>query len=143
MKYAGFWLLLGIILSISMVWEFSHAVMYVDHTGIGREAHLVIAAAADLFLVLSIISINTARRGSSLWMRGPGPSDHFLMIFLGMAIALGIEVFSLSLGRWDYTPLMPTLFGIGLSPLIQLAVTCEGSLLLWRKLLTGTAFKTR
>ena len=43
-----------------------------------------------------------------------------------------IEIINLNLGRWDYTKLMPTIFGIGISPLIQLVATAIISLVLIR-----------
>jgi len=49
-------------------------------------------------------------------------------------IAMIMERFGLSSGRWSYSSLVPIIFGIGLSPLIQLAVTGLIGLLVSRKL---------
>jgi len=46
-----------------------------------------------------------------------------MVVFLGLIIAIFIEMINLNLGRWEYTMAMPTLFGIGIIPLIQLALT--------------------
>ncbi len=40
-----------------------------------------------------------------------------------MVIAIIIEMRALITDRWNYSEAMPTLFGIGLSPLFQLAIT--------------------
>lgn len=42
--------------------------------------------------------------------------------------------------EWSYTPLMPTLFGIGLSPLVQLSVTGLAAFWLTRRVLPGSEF---
>jgi len=39
-----------------------------------------------------------------------------------LVVAVVIEVRALAAHRWAYTALMPTVFGVGLSPLVQLAV---------------------
>lgn len=40
-------------------------------------------------------------------------------VAVGIAITAGYEVFALSSGRWRYDETMPTLFGIGVLPLLQ------------------------
>lgn len=58
-----------------------------------------------------------------------------LFSILLFAIAFFVEKYALSVGRWSYSSLMPVIFGIGLSPLVQLAVTGITSLFLSRKII--------
>lgn len=44
-------------------------------------------------------------------------------IVLGLLFSFVDEKISLKLKRWQYAPSMPTLFGVGLTPLLEIAVT--------------------
>ncbi len=124
-------ILLGIfVLTFNLIWEFSHYRLYIDLTGIPSTLHLIIASFTDLILISFIFLIISVFRKSINWIESPKKSDYFIIILLGMTIAIIIEIYSLSNGRWAYTDLMPTVSGIGLSPLIQLFTTAIISLLL-------------
>ena len=125
-------ILIFLILGLNLIWEFSHYTLYLDLTGIPSTFHLVLAAAVDLLLVLLIILINSSIHNNHVWISKPNWKDYMVIIVLGGIIAVGIEYFSLSRGRWRYTELMPTIFGIGVSPLIQLFTTAIFSLLMLR-----------
>ena len=125
--------LLGfIILILNLIWEFSHYRLYIDLTGIPSTLHLIIARFTDLFLVLIIFLIISIFRKNINWIEKPQKQNYIIIIVLGMLIATVIEIYSLSNGRWSYTELMPTIFGIGISPLIQLFTTAIISLILIR-----------
>jgi len=116
---------LGIfVLIFNLIWEFSHYGLYVDLTGIPSTFHLIIASFTDLILIISVF-----RKGIN-WIEKPKKSDYFIIVLFGIIIATIIEIYSLSIGRWAYTDLMPTIFEIGISPLIQLFTTAIISLLL-------------
>ena len=123
MKKLRLLILALVILILNLLWEFSHYRLYVDLTGIPSTIHLIIASFADLFLVFIIFLIISIFRKSIKWAENPKKSDYLAIIVLGVFIASVIEVYSLSNGRWVYTKLMPTIFGIGLSPLVQLFTT--------------------
>ncbi len=120
------------ILSLNLIWEFSHYRLFIDLTSIPSTLHLFIASLTDLILISSIFLIISVFRKSLNWTENPKKSDYFIIILLGMIIAIIIEIYSLSKGRWAYTELMPTVFGIGISPLIQLFTTAIISLNLLR-----------
>src|SRR3989344_1517934 len=124
--------LLGfIILILNLIWEFSHYRLYIDLTGIPSTIHLIIASFTDLFLVLIMLLIISIFRKNPNWIEKPQKRDYIIIIVLGMLIATVIEVYSLSNGRWSYTEFMPTIFGIGLSPLIQLFTTAITGIVLF------------
>ena len=123
MKRIKLLILALLILILNIVWEFSHYRLYVDLTGIPSTIHLILASLADLFLVFFIFSINSILNKSINWIEKPRRRDYFIIILLGILIATIIEVYSVSNNRWNYTELMPTIFGVGVSPLIQLFST--------------------
>ena len=116
-------ILVLLIFSLNLIWEFSHYKLYVDLTGIPSNLHLIIASLTDLFLILIIFLINSIFRKSVSWIENTKKSDYAVIVILGVLIAIIIEIYSLSRGRWLYTESMPMIFGIGISPLIQLFTT--------------------
>lgn len=112
-----------IALILNIVWEFSHYFLYIDSSGIAKYPHLLIASLADMVIICIIYGTISAKNKGLNWMQNPRAIDYFLIIFFGLAIAFVNEKINLDLGRWSYTNMMPTVFHIGLSPLIQLALT--------------------
>lgn len=45
-----------------------------------------------------------------------------VFILTGLVITIGFERFALATARWVYAPEMPTLFGVGISPIMQWVV---------------------
>jgi hypothetical protein len=120
------------VLVLNLIWEFSHYRLYIDLTGIPSTLHLIIASFTDLILVFIVFSFISIFRKSINWVKRPKKLDYIIIIVLSSLIAISIEIYSLSNGRWVYTDLMPIIFGIGLSPLIQLFTTGIISLILIR-----------
>ncbi len=121
-----------IVLILNLIWEFSHYKLYIDLTGIPSTLHLIIASFADLFLIAFIFLSISLFRKTINWIEKPKKLDYFIIILFGLLIVIAIEIYSLSKGRWAYTELMPTILGIGLSPLIQLFTTAILSLIIFR-----------
>ncbi len=126
-------LLVLIILILNLVWEFSHSKLYTDLTGIPRTLHLITASFSDVFWIFLIFIPISLINKSLEWIINPGGKEYILIIFFGLVIAILIETINLNLGRWTYKEIMPTLFGIGISPLLQLATTGVLSLLILKK----------
>ena len=122
-----------IILILNMIWEFSHYFLYLDLSGISKYPHLIIASFTDTLIILGIFTIVSLKNRNFNWMKTPRKLDYLLIVFFGLTIAVFIEIINLHLGRWTYTATMPTIFRIGISPLIQLALTGIISLIIIRK----------
>ncbi len=110
--------------AINVVWELGQAGLYAGrppwwvYLGAAVKDGLIIVGAA-LFAVLI----------AALWRRAFWPA--FLLALL--ATAAFIELRALAQGRWSYAESMPTVFTIGLSPLVQLALTGTLAVLIaWR-----------
>ncbi len=112
-----------IALVLNIIWEFSHHSLYVDLSGIPKYPHLIIASFTDMIIILGIFAVVSLKNKNIDWINKPSTSDYLVVVFLGLIIGIFIEVINLSLGRWAYALAMPTVFGIGISPLAQLALT--------------------
>ena len=123
-----------IILVLNLIWEFSHYNLYNDLTGIPQTFHLITAGFSDVFWIFLMFAIVSIINGSIEWVENPTKKDYFLVVIFGLVIAVLIEVINLDLGRWAYRETMPVIFGIGLSPLVQLAITGVLGLLILNKL---------
>ncbi len=121
-----------IIFILSVIWEFSHHSLYIDLSGIPKYPHLIIASFIDMLIILGIFAIVSLKNKKATWIKSPSTSDYLLVVFWGITAAMLIEVINISLGRWKYTPAMPTVLGVGISPLIQLALTGILSLIIIR-----------
>ncbi|MBI2147286.1 hypothetical protein HYU19_02295 [Candidatus Woesearchaeota archaeon] len=106
-----------------MIWEFSHQILYVDLSGIEKYAHLVIASFMDVIIILSLFMIVSLKNKNAVWIKKPCLFDYVLISLFGIIAAVLIEKINLTLGRWEYATIMPTILGIGISPLVQLSLT--------------------
>jgi hypothetical protein len=134
MKKTQFILLGLIVLIISLIWEFLHFPLYYDLTGIPKILHIITASFVDVFWIFLIFAIVSLINGSIKWIKKPNKKDYFLIVIFGLITAILIEIINLSLGRWAYKEIMPVIFGVGVSPLLQLATTGVLSLLILKKL---------
>ena len=123
-----------IVLIFNIIWEFSHYSLYIDLSGIPKNLHLILASFMDMFYIIGVFLLVSLKNKEMSWINKPAKSDYFLIISVGIVIAISIESWALSIGRWEYKDAMPLFFGIGLSPLIQLAVTSIISLYIINKL---------
>lgn len=112
-----------IILAINLIWEFSHYFLYIDMSGISPTPHLIIASLGDVFFIWVIFAVISLKNQELNWIYKPSRQDYSLIILLGVILAIAIELNGLSSGRWAYVEMMPTIFNIGLTPLIQLFTT--------------------
>jgi len=99
---------------------------------------ILIASLYDAFIIGGIYLGIAALWKDLLWLKKMTGSQVLAACLACLAIAALIEYwFALVTEEWSYTPLMPTVFGIGVSPLIQLSAT--GLLTFWlaRRVLYG------
>ena len=66
------------------------------------------------------------------WINNPSKKDYFLTILFNLSLAFVWELMNVGLGRWAYKEIMPTIFGVGLSPMLQLPVIAGVSLFLYK-----------
>lgn len=113
---------------LNFVWESFHAVfLYQNIASMSAKSYLFLMAYAssmDSFLILLMYSITALIFRDLFWMLKIKRENILLFCSLGVLIAIWIEYKAVFIfHEWAYTSLMPTIFGLGLSPLIQLAIT--------------------
>jgi hypothetical protein len=118
---------------LNYVWEAYHAVYLYEAHDFNAEKYvrmLTYVSIVDGALVAGIYLIISALWKNTLWLQTMNRRQVWTTIAAALAIAAAIEyrkVFVLK--TWSYTPLMPVVFGVGVSPLLQLSVT--GLLSFW------------
>ncbi len=124
---------------LNYTWESYHAVFLYEGHDFDAEKYvhmLTYVSTVDGVLILGIYLIISVLWKNALWLQKMNRGQVLTTIVAGLAIAAAIEyrkVFVLK--TWSYTPLMPTIFGIGVSPLFQLGVTGLASFWLTKRLL--------
>jgi hypothetical protein len=96
---------------LNALWEVAQLPLYRDAHGIPA---CLGAATADAAIILACVALAT----STATDRVSWP----LLTTLLATVAIGIELWALAVGGWAYASAMPTLAGIGLSPLAQLPI---------------------
>ena len=123
------WLLLRlfvIAVLVNYVWEIVQAPLYVGMDSFKLVWwHCGVAALGDGLLVLLIYVIGGTVLNKQDWFVHPGAIGYVIMMFVGLAIGVGIEWLAVVVtNRWDYTVWMPLvpLLGVGLVPVAQMLV---------------------
>lgn len=115
---------------LNFTWESFHGPFLYrmgEHLGIVTHQKFVPIIAwvsvKDAALVLVFYAVFGAIYRDILWVNQATLNRLSLLLGLGVVTAAGIEYHAITTGRWMYSDLMPLVFGIGLSPLLQLGVT--------------------
>ncbi|MEN7982461.1 MAG: hypothetical protein ABFQ65_03355 [Nanoarchaeota archaeon] len=124
-----------VVLILNLFWEFCHYKLYFDLTGIPSTLHLILASFVDVGLVFIIFLLVSLKNKKSDWIEHAKEKDYFFVILFGLILAFIWEFINLQLGRWTYRFAMPLFFNIGLSPLLQLAITGTFSLCIYSYLI--------
>jgi hypothetical protein len=77
------------------------------------------ATVADGFIMLIAFWTASAFARSRYWFVAGERSHVLIFLITGLAITSAIELIATEMGVWAYSPLMPVLFGVGLSPFMQ------------------------
>lgn len=127
---------------LNFVWEVTQAPLYTA-TGLGtRNIAPFIAirwwvSFGDAFTILAAYLITSVIFRNKRWIAETilGP---WVVFFSGLvAWQAGVEYFSVYVWhRWAYGAFMPTIFGIGISPLLQMLILPWIAVILSRKYLT-------
>ncbi len=128
----------------NFVWESLHAVFLYEEHNFHAEKYIrmvIYTSGVDGLLILGLYLFAAIVWRDTFWLQKMNKKQRSAVFVLGMMIAAVIEyrkVFMLKI--WKYNQLMPTLFGIGISPLFQLSIT--GMLAFWltRRLLYRKGF---
>ena len=112
---------------LNFVWESFHGVFLYDMSAFSVESYVIMlarCAVVDGLLVLLIYAIVGLAWRNIFWLRSPNTQQLAFFSAVSIVTAAFIEYRALFITHaWQYSPLMPTVLGLGLSPLVQLAVT--------------------
>jgi len=126
---------------LNFVWESIHAVLFYEglasYVAIFFTRMVLYASFVDALLILAIFCSGCLLFKSACWLESYRGKEVLFTVVFGLIIAAIIEMKALWFEQWKYTALMPTIFGIGLSPLVQLAVTGSLSIFFTAKLFYG------
>jgi hypothetical protein len=112
---------IGLIFSVSFalnfIWENVHSLLYTAYQGGPITEFILLRATlgdAVMLTVLAIPFIYIAALRRRLW----------LVVPVGVALAVWIELYALGAGRWSYNELMPLVpfVQVGVTPTVQLAL---------------------
>lgn len=120
---------------LNLLWEFGHCRLYETCRRMPwrQAAPLLVRMAGKDGLLIVLFYL------SASWLSGSAAVvDGGAALFVFAALCLGFafidERISLRLKRWEYAAAMPTVGGVGVSPLFELAVTGVVTLLIIFKL---------
>ena len=112
---------------LNFVWESYHAVYLYEAHDFNAEKYvrmLSYVSVVDGALILAIYLFISLSWKDPLWLRKMNGRQAGLAFAAGLMVAAFIEYRKVFLLKaWSYKPLMLTVFGIGLSPLLQLGGT--------------------
>ena len=119
--------------SLNFIWESFHAIfLYTCCQNMDAPSFVRLISYASFIdaLVISIMYIAISLFSGFSWINKPNKRNLLIFLLLGLIIAIWIEYRGVYLlKKWSYSFLMPQIFGIGLSPLVQLVIT--GLIALW------------
>lgn len=114
---------------LNLLWEVVHSLLYnwnqfpLENNIYFYIPKILKATLGDAFIVSIIFAINSLFRKKIEWICLIKKIDYLVFILFGLIFAILIELRALTLGLWSYSQYMPTILGIGLTPLIQLSIT--------------------
>ena len=126
---------------LNFLWESFHSVfLYAGHNfnAIRYVPMIGYVSAVDSLLILGIYLAISLLWKNFLWLKEMSREQIYTTIIIGLIIGAFIEYRAIFLQqRWSYNAIMPTIFGLGLSPLLQLSMTGIVALWLTKRLLYG------
>jgi len=140
-------IIFGFAFPLNFLWEALHTVyLYQRHDfqAVTFVPMLLYATTMDGLIIEALYLFVAAASRHLFWIRPLLGRHQFAFACGGCAVAALIEYRAVFVDhRWAYSPAMPTVFGIGLSPLIQLSVTGLLSIWLTRAVLYGKGLLRR
>ncbi|HYS52210.1 MAG TPA: hypothetical protein VER58_00430 [Thermoanaerobaculia bacterium] len=115
-----------IVFALNFVWEMAQGKWFASMQGLAFwQATLLCfrATIGDLVITAAALAAAAAFVKDVIWPVGQRVVvATTVFIALGLTISITYELFALSAGKWHYGDRMPTVFGLGLFPLLQWVV---------------------
>ncbi len=108
---------------LHVIWERSHIVLYTGYEAMeGVLPVFVFATIGDVVYTFGAVGLVALFKGSLTWFFKVEPREIIGLALIGLWIALFVEYKAMALGRWEYTDAMPLIWGLPVSPLIQMTL---------------------
>lgn len=118
---------------LNFLWEALHAVyLYQRHDldALKYVPMMLYVSSVDGLIVLGLYIFVRVCWRNLFWIKRFGMGPVIAFVVAGLVVATVIEVRAVFyFHKWVYKEVMPTVFGIGISPLVQLSVT--GLIAVW------------
>ena len=117
--------LIAILLSayaMHFAWEMAHASLFAPMDRLPfwqATAWCARAAAWDVAISVAAYLAAALAARRVLWIHHPTRWPYAIYFAVGLAITIAIERWAIAEGRWQYREAMPTIAGIGLTPVLQ------------------------
>lgn len=138
-----FFTFLSLAFLTNFLWESLHAIfLYRGLSIIGIERYIQLMLSVSLkdmlWLAFSLLGIGLYFR-DWLWFETFSASKLRAILLVPLIVATLIEIQGVFiLEKWSYSPLMPKIFGLGVSPLLQLPATFFFCVLVLRSMTKGS-----
>lgn len=109
---------------INVVWEMLHSQLYttcLNQTWTKNVPLLLKMSVKDGLWITLLYAISVVLFGN--WNIFEDNSQLLFFVLLALAVGCIDEFVSIRLKRWEYAPTMPTIFGVGVTPLLEFATT--------------------
>jgi len=126
---------------LNFLWESLHSYsLYAAHNLVAAQyvPIMLYVAVMDAILILGVYALVGLWKKTALWVEEPSRDEIIVFSVIAVIFAIGIEVRAFMFDRWMYLDAMPTLFGLGISPLFQLLITGLVSIYLTKLILKGS-----
>ncbi len=109
---------------LNLLWEVLHSQLYTTCIKASLKKYIpliTLASVKDAFWITLFFIITTITFKNTNILNNP----YQLILFITLAISFSFfdERISIKRKRWEYTKQMPVVFGVGITPLLELAVT--------------------
>lgn len=102
---------------LNLIWENIHSLLYSHYMGGEITEFILLRATLGDAVMISIFSL-------PFIFLPTFKNNYWIMIAIGIVVAVSIEWAAISVGRWSYNELMPIIpvLNVGLTPTIQLGI---------------------
>ncbi len=120
---------------VNLFWEVSHSVLYnwtvlpLHNTVSFYVPKIMGATLGDAVMISAFFTAIALYRGGFFWLRFTRRGDYVFLVIAGFVAAILVELRAAANNSWTYGANMPLVWGIGLTPLVQLV--CTSFVTLW------------
>ena len=139
-RFREFVFLVLIFFVVSFVYEISHSGLYdwerepLKNDFGFKVNRLLLSTFGDVFALSVIFFFVSLINKNFNWIRKFRFVDYLIVIFIGVGFAIFWEIRAQIQEKWFYGPLMPTVFGLGVTSLIQIPICFFVSVWVFRKI---------